>query len=297
MSEFRFICLGTGCPVATPLRMGPSHLVELAGQKILIDCGSGVSQQLVAAGRRGADIDLLIVTHYHSDHLIDFWQLVVSSWHQGRQKPWRVMAPQPAILHMQKQVEAFADELHLRILHEQRPSAEGLKVHFVELVEGPLILPVEEAGAQVAIHAFEVDHRPVVPAFGLRFHAYGRVLVFSGDTAPCAALSKAAIGADLLVQEVFVGRDMPVTTGVRSKATVDAVQGYHCTPDQVGIIANEAMVGALLVTHIVPPATDQHQLVTDIRAIYDGPVMVGEDLMQVDLMHKIMRCGRATIGF
>ena len=99
------------------------------------------------------------------------------------------------------------------------------------------------------------------------------------------------------MQEVFVARDMPVTAGVRSAATVDAVQSYHCTPDQVAHIANEAMAGALLLTHIVPPATDQSALIRDIRRIYDGPVMVGEDLMQVDLIHKIMRCGRATLGF
>lgn len=297
MTDFRFTCLGTGCPVATMSRLGPAHLVQVAGRTILIDCGSGVSQQLVAAGTRGADVDLLIVTHYHSDHLIDFWQLVVSSWHQGRQRPWRVMAPRPAINHMQKQIEAFADEVHLRILHEQRPSADGLKVHFAELVEGPVIFPSDQEDAHLSVQAFEVDHRPVVPAFGLRFHAYDRVLVFSGDTAPCPALSKAAVGADLLVQEVFVSRDMPVTAGVRSAATVGAVQSYHCTPDQVARIANEGMAGALLLTHIVPPATDQSALIREIRQIYDGPVMVGEDLMQIDLIHKIMRCGRAKIGF
>jgi ribonuclease Z len=137
----------------------------------------------------------------------------------------------------------------------------------------------------------------VVPAFGLRFHAYGRVLVFSGDTAPCEALSKAAIGADLLVQEVFVDRDMPVTAGVRSQATVDAVKSYHCTPDQIAEMANEAMVGAVLLTHIVPPGTDQARLISDIRTHFQGPVMVGEDLMQVDLIDRIMRLGRATIGY
>ena len=101
----------------------------------------------------------------------------------------------------------------------------------------------------------------------------------------------------MLVQEVFVSRDMPVTAGVRSAATVGAVQSYHCTPDQVAQIANEAMVGALLLTHIVPPSTDQSALIREVRQIFDGPVMVGEDLMQIDLIQKIMRCGRATIGF
>ena len=76
---FSFTFLGTGCPVASPVRAGPAHLVSTGEAKILIDCGSGVSQRLVAAGQRAADIDALVITHYHSDHIVDFYQLLVSS--------------------------------------------------------------------------------------------------------------------------------------------------------------------------------------------------------------------------
>lgn len=288
--NFELVCLGTGCPVATPERMGPAHLVLADDQKILIDCGSGVTQRLVQAGTRGADLDALIVTHYHSDHVIDFWQLIVSSWHQGRTKPWRVIATPPAIAHMKKQIDSFADEIALRIAHEHRPSTEGLRIEFEELRAGVLSFN------GVHVTAFEVDHRPVAPAYGLIFAMAERKLVFSGDTAPCEALSNAAQNADLLVQEVFVDREMQPTPGVRSAATVASVKAYHTTPAQAAAIAREAKVRALMLTHLVPPAADRAALLREIRADYAGPAIVGEDLMRFDVIHRIVKSGQTVFA-
>ena len=287
---FEFVCLGTGCPVATPERMGPSHLVLAGTQKILIDCGTGVTQRLVQSGTRGADLDALIVTHYHSDHVIDFWQLIVSSWHQGRAKPWRVIATPPAIAHMRKQIDSFADEIALRVTHEHRPSTEGLKVEFEELREGGIAFDA------VSVTAFEVDHRPVAPAYGLTFEMAGRKLVFSGDTAPCNALSNAAQDADLLVQEVFVDREMQPTPGVRSAETVASVKSYHTTPAQAAEIAQHSKVRALMLTHVVPPAADRVALLHEIRAGYSGAALVGEDLMRFDLINRIVKSGNTVVA-
>lgn len=287
-----FTFLGTGVPVATKLRFGPAHLVTTADAKILIDCGSGVSQQLVAAGHPGATIDHLIVTHYHSDHVADFYQLVVSSWHQGRAKPWIVTATEPAIRNMQAQLAAYADERALRVVHERRPSTAGLEVEFRALKAGDVL----RAGALTAT-AFEVDHRPVVPAFGLTFATPDVRIVFSGDTRPCAALTQAAHMADLFVCEVFVDREMVPTPGVRSAETVEAVKGYHCTPRQVAEIAREAGARAVALTHLVPPAADRPALIAEVRAGYQGPIIVGEDLMSVRLPERLLTRGDVAIAY
>ncbi|RDJ19843.1 MBL fold metallo-hydrolase [Bosea caraganae] len=287
-----FSFLGTGAPPVSLRRAGPSHLVEAPGRKVLIDCGSGVSQRLVAAGHRGADIDLLIVTHEHSDHLVDFYQLVVSSWHQGRTRPWRVLAPAPALANMRAQYEGFARERALRIAFEKRPDATGLDVQFEELREGTI-----PGLGELAIEAFLVDHRPVEPAFGLKAVLAGTSLVFSGDTRLTPSLELAAQGCDLLVCEVFIDSQMPVVPGLRSAETVAAVQAYHMTPAVVAQLAARAGAKLLALTHLVPPGADTASLAREIRtAGYAGPLVVGEDLMALDVGERLLRWNGATLA-
>lgn len=292
-ADLALTVLGSGAPPVSLRRAGPAHLVEAAGVKVLIDCGSGVSQRLVAAGHAGAQIDALIVTHEHSDHLVDFYQLVVSSWHQGRSRPWRVLAPAPALANMRGQYEAFARERALRIAFEKRPGASGLEVVFEELREGPV------AGlGDLAVEAFLVDHRPVEPAFGLAFAAGGSRIVFSGDTRLTPSLEQAARSCDLLVCEVFVDSQMPVVAGVRSAETVASVQSYHMTPAVLAGLAVRSGAKALALTHVVPPAADTAALFAEIRAGgYAGPLLVGEDLMRLELPTRLLRWNGAALGF
>lgn len=293
MTDLAFTFLGSGAPPVSLRRAGPAHLVEAGGAKLLIDCGSGVSQRLVAAGHAGAQIDALVVTHEHSDHLVDFYQLIVSSWHQGRNRPWRVLAPAPALANMRGQYEAFARERALRITFEKRPDATGLQVEFEELREGP-VSGLEGLG----IEAFLVDHKPVEPAFGLSLSANGSRVVFSGDTRLTPSLEHAAQGCDLLVCEVFIDSQMPVTAGVRSAETVASVQSYHMTPAVVAGLARRAGVKALALTHLVPPGADTAALFAEVRAGgYSGPLIVGEDLMRLELPARLLRWNGATIGF
>ncbi|MFI5012097.1 MAG: MBL fold metallo-hydrolase [Hyphomicrobiales bacterium] len=280
-----FTFLGTGCPVASPMRAGPAHLVSTAGACLLIDCGSGVAQRLVAAGHRGADIDAAIITHYHSDHVVDFYQLIVSSWHQGRARPLAVHAPATAIAHMRRQLDAYADERQLRIAFERRPSAAGLEIEFHEIRAGGTIRI-----GDLTAEPFAVDHRPVTPAYGLILRSGGGRIVFSGDTRPVPALVEAARGAELLVCEVFVDREMAPNPGIRSPETIAAVRSYHMTPGQIAATAAKAGVKALALTHFVPPDADRAALAAEIRATYSGPVIIGEDLMSIDV-------GARTVAF
>lgn len=288
----KFTFLGTGCPVASPMRAGPAHLVTGRRARLLIDCGSGVSQRLVAAGERGADLDALIVTHYHSDHVVDFYQLLVSSWHQGRARPFVVHAPASVITHMRRILEAYADERALRIAHERRPSSLGLEVEFHELAAGRAI-KIGDLEAE----AFAVDHRPVAPAFGLVLRQRQTRIVFSGDTRPVPSLIAAARGAELLVCEVFVDREMKPAQGVRSAQTIAAVKSYHLTARQIAKVARAADVGALALTHFVPPNADRPALLAEIRKGYRGPVLLGEDLMSIDPGARTVSFGALHLGY
>ena len=64
----RIVFLGTGCPIVSAKRYGAAQVVCHGSTRILIDCGSGVTQRLKAAGVSGCDLDAVLLTHLHFDH-------------------------------------------------------------------------------------------------------------------------------------------------------------------------------------------------------------------------------------
>jgi len=270
--------LGTGCPVAHPRRGGAATLVETPGARVLIDCGSMVTQRLVAAGCPGGRLDALLVTHLHSDHLADFYQLVVSSWHQGRAAPWAVHCPETVTPLIEATMAAWADERELRIAFEKRPSATGLGVNCY-----PLALERSITIGDLEIEPVPVNHAPVAPAYGFVLRAGGKTAVISGDTTVSQPLIEAGRGADLLVHEVFIHREMPPVPGRRDPETVAAVASYHTLSTEVGGVARDMGARALALTHFVPPDFDRAALLSEVARDFAGPVFVGEDLMAFDL--------------
>ena len=273
--------LGTGCPVVHSERYGPAQLVRHGGHAVLVDCGSGVTQRLLAAGLSGRELDAVLLTHLHSDHLVDLFQLILSSWHQGRDRPQRVFGPPGTRAYVDGLMALWRPELEQRIAHERRPSTAALEVEVTEIGPGPGRHEVLVLG-ELRVEAFEVDHRPVRHAFGFIFRTPEARLVLSGDTRACAAVVEAARGADLLVHEVFVHRELPVVAGVRSAETVANVASYHTLSSEVGKVAAEAGVGCLALTHFVPPGCDRKALLAEVAADFAGPVVLGEDLMTLE---------------
>jgi ribonuclease Z len=283
--------LGTGCPVVDTARFGPAALIRHDGVSLLVDCGSGVSQRLLAAGCPGRDLDAVLLTHLHSDHLVDLFQLVISSWHQGRDRPQRLYGPRGTRRYVTGLLSLWRPELEQRIAHERRPSTAALELAVTEIEPGRLF-----EVSDLAVDAVEVDHRPVRPAFGFVFSAAAGRIAVSGDTTYCPALIAAARDVDVLVHEVFIHREMPVMAGVRSAETVRNVASYHTVSDQVGKVAAEAGARALVLTHFVPPRFDKRALVDEVRRDYDGPLLIGEDLMRIDVASGVVEVGGAVVG-
>ncbi|WP_085900028.1 MBL fold metallo-hydrolase [Kiloniella majae] len=298
--------LGTGCPAVHTERYGAGQLIRHKGDggdtEILIDCGSGVTQRLVGTGSSGAKLDAILLTHLHSDHVIDIYQVIVSAWHQGRTTPQRIYGPTGTRKFVEGLMAVWKEELDLRIKHEKRPSTAALELDITEIKAGERL-----QFGEVTVDVIAVDHQPIDPAFGFIFAApkesgAGKArgatkIALSGDTTYCPALIEAAKGVDLLVHEVFVHREMHVVEGVRSAETIAAVAGYHTLSDEVGKVASEAGVGCLLLTHIVPPNSNRDELLAEVQKSFDGPVLVGEDLMRVDPETKSVSYGAARLSY
>src|SRR5690606_4120352 len=105
-------------------------------------------------------------------------------------------------------MKLWRPELDQRIAHERRPSTVGLEIEVVEIAGGE-----RHAIGDLAVQVIEVDHKPVRHAVGFVFApangASGPRVALSGDTRRSPALVEAARGADILVHEVFIHREMP----------------------------------------------------------------------------------------
>lgn len=290
----RITLLGTGCPVVSTERFGPSQVIRGEGTSVLVDCGSGVTQRLLAAGLTGRDLDALLLTHLHSDHIVDLFQLIISSWHQGRDRPQRFFGPRGTRAYVEGLMTLWRPELEQRIAHEVRPSTAALEVEVTEIAGGDSL----EIG-RLSVRVVEVEHQPVAQAFGFVFAPAGQEgprIVLSGDTRRCAALIAAARGAELLVHEVMVHREMPVIEGLRTAEGVANVASYHTLSHEVGKVAAEAGVGCLALTHFAPPGCDRQALLEEVAADFAGPLILGEDLMTIDAGSRQVTFGAAHLN-
>lgn len=281
---FKVTLLGTGCPAVSTCRYGAATLVQCGGKNLLVDVGSGVTQRLVGAGLTGADIDALLITHMHSDHLIDLYQFIISSWHQSREAPQKIFGPPGIKAFVEETMALWKAERELRIEFEQRTSVKAFNIEVIEFDNESELFP----GTDCQVCPVKVEHEPIAPAYGFVFKANGKKAVLSGDTRYCETLILAAQDADLLVHEVFVHGTMEVS-GTRTKQGLEAVKSYHTLSNEVGRVAAEANAKALALTHIVPPSADRAALIADARQDFTGPIVVGEDLMCFDLLARTVR--------
>jgi len=270
--------LGTGCPSVDHNRFGPSNLVSTKTAKILVDCGSGVTQRLHELKLSSADIDVLLFTHLHSDHAVDLYQLIISSWHSYRVKPWKIYGPKGTKKFVKKIMDAWADERKLRISYESRASAKAFDIQITEFKSVGSIKIKD-----INIKYFEVDHKPVKYAYGFSFINKNKKLTISGDTRPCENLMKYGQKSDVLLHEVFIEGEILQINKMRTKKTLHNVQSYHTTSKQVGKVAFIVNAKKLVLTHFVPTSFNKNNLKKVVKKDFGKDPIIGEDLMTIKI--------------
>src|ERR1043166_2967022 len=78
----RIILLGTkgGPNVGKSGRSNPSTLILINDVPYVIDCGYGVSRQLISAGISLTRVRYIFITHHHSDHNLEYGPLLYNAW-------------------------------------------------------------------------------------------------------------------------------------------------------------------------------------------------------------------------
>ena len=291
-SPFEVVLLGTGSPIPGPDRCGTGHVVIAGDTRVLVDCGWGAGRRLFAAGVPPPLINVVCFTHMHSDHITDVPDFLMTRWTGGAQAPLTVYGPEGTRDMIDGFLAALARDIGFRFAHHgDKLSREGIRCVVNELPAEADAVPVAELDG-LAIKAFEVDHRPVVPALGYRFEYQGRTLAFSGDTKPCDSLVQGARDADLFVCEALnLAMFNAFLETVRERnpnmaAILDDAIAYHSATEDVARMARDAGVRHLVLSHLMPAVPpDDAKALADFTAgmsdVFAGRLTVGRDLQRL----------------
>ena len=246
----RVTVLGCAGSHVGPQRMCSSYLVEDDGYRLLLDCGNGSLsnlQQRLELSR----IDAVLLSHLHIDHFADLYSLYYAlRFHRDGPRTIEVHAPrgsQDFIGQLLGDDEQFAHTCRFS------DAAAGDRLSL-----GPL-----DVTLFAGLHPVE--------SLATRVSAGGRVLAYSGDSAPTPALVDCARDADVfLCDSTWLERQRPLPPDI------------HCTGAEAGDMAAQAGVARLVVTHVFP-ATDPAEVAAEAAGVYDGEVLAAADLMEVVL--------------
>ncbi|WP_167458577.1 MBL fold metallo-hydrolase [Mesorhizobium kowhaii] len=280
----RLVLLGSkGGPALRPGGPWPSSsLLQIGGRTIVVDCGLGVTRALVDAGITLKALDLIFITHLHSDHVLELGPLVHTAWTAGLASPVSVFGPPGTGHYWRRFCQAMEFDIEIRIVDEGRPDIREL-VSINEFAEG---LVVEQRGLKVS--ALRVDHPPVTDCFALRFEHGGKSVVFSADTAFFPPLANFAQGADILVHEAMLeeGIERLVAKTGNGARLKEHLLASHSFAEEAGRIASDAGVKRLVLNHLIPaddPGIVEADWIAAVRKTWAGDLTIARDGLVVEL--------------
>jgi ribonuclease Z len=284
-SDFKVTLLGTASPTPRPDRFGPSTLIEAGDQKLLFDAGRGVPIRLRQLGVPIGRIDVLFITHYHSDHVSGIPDVWLTGWLSPpfgrRNAPFHVIGPVGAKSLMANLEKAYALDIKIRLEDEKLPP-QGIATAVEEFDKDGTVY--EKNGVKVI--AFAVEHGAAIkPAVGYRIEYKGRAVVLSGDTRYEQNVIKHGTGADVLIHEVGSARPELMAASV----SVQRIIAHHTTPREAGTVFSQAKPKMAVYAHIVLLSSEKipeptlDDVVAETRQTYAGPLTVGEDLMSFEI--------------
>jgi ribonuclease BN (tRNA processing enzyme) len=231
--------------------------MQVGDRQLVFDTGPGTMRRLLEAGTDIHRVDYLFYSHFHPDHTSELVPFLFANKYPvfRRRRPLTIVGG-PGLSQFITGLEAvYGHWIQLG------PEMSNL----VEMGAGK---PWEMIGDGFTARAAPVEHNPESVAFRIETPSDASV-VYSGDTDYADGLVDLAWRAGLLICEAAMPDEQRVPG--------------HLTPALAGDIATAAQVQQLMLTHFYP-ACDEADIAAQCRRSYQGPLILAEDLMtlQVD---------------
>jgi ribonuclease BN (tRNA processing enzyme) len=279
----RIVFLGTkGGPRVENGPSNPANLVMVNDTPFVIDCGMGVSRQLVIAGVPIPSVKFIFISHHHSDHNLEYGNLVYNAWVAGLSTPIQSFGPKGIEAMTKTYWELNKFDVETRIEDEGRPDPRKLLIA-KDITEDGVVLQTLD----VKVTAFRTPHPPITDNFAYKFETPDGIIVFSSDTNYNPKLAEFAKGADVLVHEAlylpWVDR---LVARVKNGAMLKKhLLESHTTAEDVGRIADAAGVKVLVMSHLVPGDLDvtDADWTNEAKKNFKGRIIVARDLKELAL--------------
>lgn len=272
----QILVLGTGTPIPDAYRAGSSIAVIHKGQAYLFDVGAGAIRQATIARYKydipslyPSQICCLFLTHLHSDHTMDFSELAHTLWwrRSAGLQAWGPQGIDRIAAGLDQIISVDADFRINGIQPVANP--DGFRVAH-QTIEPGVLLRKED----LSIEAFAVNHGDIDPAYGFKIVTDDLSLVISGDTAYSELIAEKASGVDFLFHEVISREGLEQN----SPGFQRYHNSVHTTSDELARLANQAQPKTLVLYHGLFYGTDESTVLNEIKAEYDGEVVLANDL-------------------
>lgn len=316
-TQILFLGTGGGPPLSAS-RSKPATLLIVDGRYYLIDCGMGTMQRLLQAGVDLQKIRTIFLTHLHSDHDLGLADVLANDYFLFSLRP----AADTVDIYGPPQTAELVNAAFRYITITVRPfAAENPSTYRSSGGEFASPFVAHEFGRdgavfqddRIRVTAVQNSHyalmpsedRKVLQSYSYRIQTPDGTVVFTGDTGPSDAVAKLAQGADVLVSEASAlgeaDREQFVKAmTVRNHWSAERAQAFrahfeseHLDGNEIGEMASQAHVGAVLLYHYDPDDKPPHE--SFLRAVgthFAGPVFAPDDLDRYCLnSRRVQPCG------